>query len=63
MQLSSSSEEIVGRIDPVLVQESADSDDISPQATKVPLPPYIKNELSSLVNQVSISGLLARFNV
>ncbi|KAF4635349.1 hypothetical protein G7Y89_g2753 [Cudoniella acicularis] len=65
IQLSSSSSEIVGRIDaadPEVLQESADSDEAEKSAM-IPLPPFVKDELLSLVNQTSISGLLAKFNI
>ena len=64
LQLSGSSSEIVGRIDttdPETLQESADSGDAS--KSQPPLPPFVKDELLSLVNQESISGLLAKFNI
>ncbi|KAH6680363.1 hypothetical protein B0J14DRAFT_623940 [Halenospora varia] len=65
IQLSSSSSQIVGRIDvtdPEVLQESADSDDAEISVVP-PLPPFVKAELLSLVNQASISGLLAKFNI
>jgi ubiquitin-protein ligase E3 C len=64
LQLSGSSTEIVGRIDaadPETLQEAADSGD-APKTTP-PLPNFVKDELLSLVNQESISGLLAKFNI
>lgn len=65
LQLSSSSGEIVGRIDsadPESLQESAD--DENAQATvPPPLPSFIRDELTSLVNQASITGLLTKFNI
>jgi ubiquitin-protein ligase E3 C len=65
LQLSSSSGEIVGRIDladPESLQESGDSED-SQNEISPPLPPFIKDELASLVNKASITGLLAKFNI
>ena len=65
LQLSSSSGEIVGRIDlsgPEVLQESADTDE-NPKGLPALLPSFIRDELLSLVNQTSISGLLARFNI
>jgi ubiquitin-protein ligase E3 C len=64
LQLSDSSGEIVGRIDatdPETVQESTDLGDAS--KAPPPLPTFVKKELLSLVNQDSISGLLAKFNI
>jgi ubiquitin-protein ligase E3 C len=65
LQLSSSSAEIVGRVeltDSEMAIDSVDRDD-SLQKSPPPLPAFIKNELLSLVNQASISGLLAKFNI
>jgi ubiquitin-protein ligase E3 C len=65
LQLSASSADIVGRIDasdPEVLQESADSDETS-KGKASPLPSFVKDELLSLVDQASISGLLAKFNV
>jgi ubiquitin-protein ligase E3 C len=65
LQLSGSSGDIVGRIDasdPEVLQESADSDEAS-KGKASPLPAFVKDELLSLVDQASISGLLAKFNV
>jgi ubiquitin-protein ligase E3 C len=65
LQLSSSSGEIVGRIDlsdPEVLQESADTDE-DPKDLPIPLPSFVRDELLSLVNQTSISGLLAQFNI
>lgn len=60
LQLSSSSTEIVGRIDPAEPEVVQDEDaKISTQL----LPPFVRDELSSLVNQDSVTGLLAKFNV
>jgi ubiquitin-protein ligase E3 C len=65
LQLSSCSGEIVGRIDamdPEVAEESANGD--SSQGSIVPpLPSPIKDELLSLVNKDSITGLLAKFNI
>ena len=64
LQLSGSSTEIVGRIDATdseTLQEAADSNDVSKPIS--PLPPFVRDELLSLVNQESISGLLAKFNI
>lgn len=65
LQLSGSAGEIVGRIDstdPEFLQDAAnnDEDEKDPPA---PLPLFIKYELLSLVNQASITGLLAKFNI
>lgn len=65
LQLSNCSGDIVDRIgsaDPENVEESADSD--SPQRSGIqPLPSFIKDELLSLVDKASITGLLAKFNI
>jgi ubiquitin-protein ligase E3 C len=65
LQLSASSGDIVGRIDaldPEVLQESADSDEATKDKAP-PLPIFVKDELLSLVDQASISGLVAKFNV
>ena len=65
LQLSSSSSEIVGRIDIAdmeTLQESEDSEDTK-SLVPPPLPPFVKDQLASLVNQASITGLLAKFNI
>lgn len=65
LQLSRSSVDIIGRVDaqdPEAIQESEDSGAIGSIA-QPPLPSFIKEELLSLVNQASISGLLAKFNI
>ncbi|KUJ22087.1 uncharacterized protein LY89DRAFT_638276 [Mollisia scopiformis] len=65
LQLSSSSGDILSRIDvqdpEVLreITEREDGDTIPP----IPLPTFVKDELLSLVNQSSITGLLAKFNI
>lgn len=64
IQLSSSANDIVGRVDaadPEIMQESSAED--SDGEVIPPLPEFIKNELLSLVNQASITGLLAKFNL
>lgn len=64
LQLSSSSSEVVGRIDiedAEPLQESGDSEDVN--LVSPPLPPFVKDQLASLVNQASITGLLAKFNM
>ncbi|RDL39570.1 Uncharacterized protein BP5553_03910 [Venustampulla echinocandica] len=65
IQLSNSSADIVGRIDatdPDVLQQSADSDEVETDNIP-PLPHFVKEELLSLVNQSSITGLLAKFNI
>jgi ubiquitin-protein ligase E3 C len=65
LQLSSASSEIMGRIglaDPESLDDSGGNEDPQSQVLP-PLPPFIKDELSSLVNQDSITGLLAKFNI
>jgi ubiquitin-protein ligase E3 C len=65
MQLSSSSGDIIGRIDtndPATLQQPSDEDEMDRNLTS-PLPTFIENELLSLVNQDSITGLLEKFNV
>lgn len=65
LQLSSSSGEIISRIDaddPEVLREITDDGDGEALVTS-PLPAFIKDELLSLVNQASISGLLAKFNI
>jgi ubiquitin-protein ligase E3 C len=64
LQLSSSSGEIVARIDladPESLQGSSDGENTSNIVS--PLPPFIRDELSSLVDKASITGLLAKFNI
>ena len=61
LQLSSSSAEIVNRIDAGEVS-SMNEDDLDVAAV-TPLPAFVKEELLSLVNKASISGLLEKFNV
>ncbi len=64
LQLSGSSNEIVGRIDatdPGNIQDATDSG--AADKPPAPLPAFVKDELLSLVNQDSISGLLAKFNI
>ncbi|KAG9235869.1 hypothetical protein BJ875DRAFT_253871 [Amylocarpus encephaloides] len=65
VQLSSSSTEIVGRIlgTETMRLEQLGSDGEGYQNSLSPLPPFVKEELLSLVNQASIAGLLAKFNV
>lgn len=65
LQLSSCSSEIVGRIDsadPEVLEESANSDAAQGNGG-TPLPSFINDELLSLVNKTSITGLLAKFNI
>jgi ubiquitin-protein ligase E3 C len=64
LQLSGSSTEIVGRIDaadPETLHEATEIGDAGKALP--PLPTFVKDELLSLVNQESISGLLAKFNI
>lgn len=61
LQLSSSSAEIVGRID--AGETSPMNDEDVGTVAVAPLPLFIKEELLSLVNKASISGLLEKFNV
>lgn len=56
--LSSSANEIVGRIDPNESEISAEDDDHSLDFL---VPPFIRDELITLVNKDSITGLLAKF--
>lgn len=68
LQLSSSSGEIVSRIDVAdiePVQEPGDNEDNEDAKSLVsaPLPPFVKDQLASLVDQASITGLLAKFNI
>lgn len=62
--ISSSASEIVGRIDAddseSLHQSSDDEDDSHLYAQ--PLPRFVKQELITLVNKQSITGLLEKFN-
>ncbi|KAJ5042822.1 uncharacterized protein L3040_004215 [Drepanopeziza brunnea f. sp. 'multigermtubi'] len=65
LQLSRSSGEIVGRIDasdPEILPDSNDGGEVE-RSISAPLPPFVKNELLSLVNEASITGLLVKFNV
>jgi ubiquitin-protein ligase E3 C len=65
LQLSSCSGDIVRRIEvtsPEVVGESADAD-ISQASAVPPLPSPIRDELLSLVNKASITGLLTKFNI
>ncbi len=65
LQLSDSSADIVGRIDLEdfeVLQQAVDN--VEDDKTMIqPLPTFIKKELLSLVDQASISGLLAKFNI
>jgi ubiquitin-protein ligase E3 C len=65
LQLSSSSGDILSRIDvqdPEVLQELVENED-GEAVAPIALPAFIKDELLSLVNQASISGLLAKFNI
>lgn len=65
LQISSSSSDIVGRIDIAGIEplpESRDSEDAK-SLILPPLPPFVKDQLASLVNQASITNLLAKFNI
>jgi ubiquitin-protein ligase E3 C len=65
MQLSSSSAEIIGRINTTnstTFRQPSDDDDLDGKAAS-PLPAFIEEELLSLVNQDNITGLLEKFNV
>jgi ubiquitin-protein ligase E3 C len=76
LQLSSCSGDIVGRVDSTelvaalsapdveLVEESVNNSDLT-RASTVPalLPSPIRDELLTLVNKASITGLLAKFNI
>ena len=60
LQLSSCSEEIIGRIDTADLEITEESS----QASRIPpLPRFVRDELLSLVNKASITGLLAKFNI
>lgn len=65
LQLSRSSGEIIGRIDapdPEVDPDPNDSGEVE-ESISIPLPLFVKEELLSLVNEESITGLLAKFNV
>lgn len=65
LQLPRSSVDILSRVDaqdPEAISESEDPD-TAVHAVQAPLPIFIKEELLSLVNQASISNLLAKFNI
>jgi ubiquitin-protein ligase E3 C len=57
--LSSSANEIVGRVDQNESIVSAEEDDHDPE---LPIPSFIREELITLVNKASISGLLEKFD-
>lgn len=61
LQLSRSSNDILGRVDVQNSEIVQDSDETT--STQPPLPTFVTEELLSLVNQASISGLLAKFNI
>jgi ubiquitin-protein ligase E3 C len=65
LQLSRSSSDIIGRVDAQETEVIEDSEDTEAvrNASQPPLPSFITDELLSLVNQTSISGLLAKFNI
>lgn len=65
LQLSSCSGDIISRIDvgdPEVLQEITEDGD-GELLVPAPLPTFVKDELLSLVNQSSISGLLKKFNI
>ncbi|KAK0125387.1 hypothetical protein ONS95_000593 [Cadophora gregata] len=65
LQLSHSSGDIIGRMDardPDITEEPLDGAETDGTITQ-PLPAFVKDELLSLVNEQSITGLLAKFNV
>ncbi len=65
LQLSSCSSDILGQIeaqDSEPIQESTESDGLS-KTTLPALPAFIREELLSLVDKSSISGLLTKFNI
>lgn len=65
LQLSSSSGAILSRIDvqdPEALQELVENED-GDSIAALPLPAFVKDEILSLVDQSSISGLLAKFNI
>ena len=64
LQLSRSSGEIIGRMDardPEVTEEQIDGAETNGRNVQ-PLPISVKDELLSLVNEESITGLLAKFN-
>jgi len=66
LQLSSSASSIMGSIclsNVEGLQDVTDSDDEPAKNTASPLHPFIREQLLSLVNQASITGLLSKFNV
>ncbi|KAH7342765.1 hypothetical protein BKA65DRAFT_552383 [Rhexocercosporidium sp. MPI-PUGE-AT-0058] len=66
LQLSRSSGAIIGRMDaqdPEVNQESSIDGAEPEQGLTLPLPTFVKDELLSLVNEESITGLLAKFNI
>ena len=64
LQLSSSSSDILNRIDAQDLDQMDEGDvELASTAVLSPLPPFIKSELLSLVDKDSISGLLEKFNI
>ncbi|RQM07734.1 hypothetical protein DH86_00001745, partial [Scytalidium sp. 3C] len=63
-QLSRASEDIIGRLDSSEAETLPESQEDAPGGSTIAvLPSIIKDEISSLVNQESITGLLAKFNI
>lgn len=63
-QLSRASEDIIGRLDSSEAETLPESQEDAPGGSTIAvLPSIIKDEISSLVNQESITGLLAKFNM
>ncbi|CAG8956396.1 hypothetical protein HYFRA_00003779 [Hymenoscyphus fraxineus] len=63
IQLSSSASDIIGRLDGADTEIMESSSEDADREVIPPLPDFIRDELLSLVNQTSITGLLAKFNV
>ncbi|KAH8811963.1 hypothetical protein F5884DRAFT_877296 [Xylogone sp. PMI_703] len=62
--LSRSSEDIIGRLDSEEAETISESQNSDPEGDiNHTLPPFIRDEISSLVNQESVTGLLAKFNI
>jgi ubiquitin-protein ligase E3 C len=58
--LSASANEIVGRIDAVEQESHSEDDD---ENLVQPLPNFVRDQLKTLVNKQSITGLLAKFEM